>query len=580
MINEELISAYLDGELTAPEQAQVEQALAADARLRQMHDDLRALRGSLQSLPQHKLDAHFAERVLLAAKRAQESQQAHPAVPASTSKPHEPEVILTSHHGKATSVELAQHEPMAWRVVVWSIASLAAVVMVMLFLPKSTEIAERPRTKQVAQRDREERTKDAQQVAGKQAASDGHRATRSEEMQASPPTDFKAAEVAEKQLKSIERNNVAPASPLAKGQAEENVQENRATVDIPAPAKKFDAAVPKPATMRRGAPEADADAASVAGGAGKPQEQNAASATGVLRHLDRKSRLKELSQLQIAAADEVIVVRLKTSRKNVNDQTIDKVLGRNAIAMRETVDAAAEKTTRTADSITDSVASERLAGNKDAALRPQLDQLALASTDADVVYVEASLEQFEAAIDELKSQPGNELEFTSLNDELADRSEAAKRSLAAGGAPPGPSAANQSASDPPGGKARGFSAGSAAKMAVEAGAKPTLHAQRDQRSDDNLVGEPPARKQNAGYAERLAINRDPAARGAALPATPGAPPPAAKAEVPGFAAQARSAVVADEAAKEAENMKASDKSKEARPAQRVRVVFVIEATDE
>ena len=65
----ELFSAYLDGELTATEQADVEQLLAASPQARQLLDELRTLSTTLQSLPQHKLEADFSERVLRAAER-------------------------------------------------------------------------------------------------------------------------------------------------------------------------------------------------------------------------------------------------------------------------------------------------------------------------------------------------------------------------------------------------------------------------------------------------------------------------------------------------------------------------------
>jgi hypothetical protein len=66
----ELLSAYLDGELTAEEQARVEQALAADPSARQLLDELRAVGTSLQALPQYKLDDDMSQRVLdLAARR-------------------------------------------------------------------------------------------------------------------------------------------------------------------------------------------------------------------------------------------------------------------------------------------------------------------------------------------------------------------------------------------------------------------------------------------------------------------------------------------------------------------------------
>ncbi len=62
--SEELISAYLDGELTAEEQASVEQTLAANAEFRQLADELRMLREGLQSLPRHQLPSDFSDQIL------------------------------------------------------------------------------------------------------------------------------------------------------------------------------------------------------------------------------------------------------------------------------------------------------------------------------------------------------------------------------------------------------------------------------------------------------------------------------------------------------------------------------------
>jgi len=67
--SDELISAYLDGELSAEEQKQVENALLDSAEHRRTFEELRALRRSLQSLPAERLDEGFAERVLRRAER-------------------------------------------------------------------------------------------------------------------------------------------------------------------------------------------------------------------------------------------------------------------------------------------------------------------------------------------------------------------------------------------------------------------------------------------------------------------------------------------------------------------------------
>ncbi len=67
---EELISAYVDGELSAEERARVEQWLAESAELRQLADELRALRSSMQALPRHQLDQDLGPAVLHRAERA------------------------------------------------------------------------------------------------------------------------------------------------------------------------------------------------------------------------------------------------------------------------------------------------------------------------------------------------------------------------------------------------------------------------------------------------------------------------------------------------------------------------------
>ena len=62
--NEELISGYLDGELTAAEQATVERLLQEDESFRLLFEDLKSLRGKLQSLPQLEPSANLANTIL------------------------------------------------------------------------------------------------------------------------------------------------------------------------------------------------------------------------------------------------------------------------------------------------------------------------------------------------------------------------------------------------------------------------------------------------------------------------------------------------------------------------------------
>jgi hypothetical protein len=60
----ELFSAYLDGELTAEEQAEVEKLLATSPAARQLLDELRALSSSLQALPTYQIGEDISQQVL------------------------------------------------------------------------------------------------------------------------------------------------------------------------------------------------------------------------------------------------------------------------------------------------------------------------------------------------------------------------------------------------------------------------------------------------------------------------------------------------------------------------------------
>jgi anti-sigma factor RsiW len=65
----ELFSAYLDGELNADEQAEMERLLATSPAAWQLLDELRALSTTLQSLPQEKLGEDLGPAVLRVAER-------------------------------------------------------------------------------------------------------------------------------------------------------------------------------------------------------------------------------------------------------------------------------------------------------------------------------------------------------------------------------------------------------------------------------------------------------------------------------------------------------------------------------
>lgn len=122
----ELISAYLDGELSADEQARVETLLASSDRYRKSLAGMKTLAEELHALPGYRLGDHFADRVLQAAG-------------------HQPakDPVINAAHGKQNSQH--QHRFLYSRRVK-SVAALitAAAILLALFLtirPSPTPIA-------------------------------------------------------------------------------------------------------------------------------------------------------------------------------------------------------------------------------------------------------------------------------------------------------------------------------------------------------------------------------------------------------------------------------------------------------
>ncbi len=68
-VNNELLSAYLDGEVTAEERAEVEEALVASASARSALETLRQVQARMRALPRLSLPADFHERVVQEAER-------------------------------------------------------------------------------------------------------------------------------------------------------------------------------------------------------------------------------------------------------------------------------------------------------------------------------------------------------------------------------------------------------------------------------------------------------------------------------------------------------------------------------
>ena len=77
-LHDEMLSAYLDGELSAEEQAEVERRLAEEPESRQLLEELRAMSGAIQAMPRHKLGEEFRDQVLRRAERAMLTEPVRP----------------------------------------------------------------------------------------------------------------------------------------------------------------------------------------------------------------------------------------------------------------------------------------------------------------------------------------------------------------------------------------------------------------------------------------------------------------------------------------------------------------------
>jgi hypothetical protein len=120
--SDELISAYLDDELTDDERVQVEDVLAQSAVHRQMFDELRALRESMRTLPRYQLGSAFQQRVL----------RQLPSAPAREERGDDQEIM------RAPSPTPPQRG--FRRGLVWSAAAVVAAALVMLFAQQSPRV--------------------------------------------------------------------------------------------------------------------------------------------------------------------------------------------------------------------------------------------------------------------------------------------------------------------------------------------------------------------------------------------------------------------------------------------------------
>jgi anti-sigma factor RsiW len=118
----EMVSAYVDGELSADERARVETWLAESPELRQLRDELMALSTSVRALPSHKLEHDLAPRVLRRATQAAGDDVAGKAAERSRAPRVEPVELIQAWRSRG-----------GWRRWAWPAVALAAALAILVF---------------------------------------------------------------------------------------------------------------------------------------------------------------------------------------------------------------------------------------------------------------------------------------------------------------------------------------------------------------------------------------------------------------------------------------------------------------
>ncbi len=126
----ELFSAYLDGELTAAEEVEVERLLRESPAARQLLDELRALSNSLQALPSRKLDEDLGPHVLRQAERRILSGPADQTDPANLPSPASRDA--SSPIGGPLEPWWSWRRRLSPRNLSWSIMAVVTAILVMI----------------------------------------------------------------------------------------------------------------------------------------------------------------------------------------------------------------------------------------------------------------------------------------------------------------------------------------------------------------------------------------------------------------------------------------------------------------
>jgi hypothetical protein len=280
--DEELLSAYLDDELTAEERARVEERLAADPAARQLLDELRSVSQAMRGLPHEKLGGDLRDSVLRRAERA---------------------MLVAGEAGSVKRAEpVARQLPFgrgkrAW---FWAGAAIAAALMLMFIEREAPKNADLPREVALIKRQADAPEGPLPPLAMRAIDGDSEVASGVADRKDSAEKDL-AAPVA---TLGVPVATAPPAQP-ASGDA---MIESRASGEA---AERFDSFARSSEMSARG------------GGIGGGAE--ASSATGVPALRERF--------VQDAAGNELLVVHVSLTPEAVQNRAFDATLLKNQIEM-------------------------------------------------------------------------------------------------------------------------------------------------------------------------------------------------------------------------------------------------------
>jgi anti-sigma factor RsiW len=357
---EELLSAYLDGELTADERARAERLLADSPQAQRILEEMRAVGTAVQRLPRLSLPTDFCLQVLRRAERRM-LEQPDPSLPGAIGK-----------NNAGDLVRPAEEVPWSERVrrpMLYSILAASVAMVIVIFNPDPKKQAP-PRTTAMAPK------------AG--AASGTLR------------NDAKEAE----EYESATRAEISDLSISAPREAT-----SEESLGLPAAAPGATITAPRSAASKDPGQDANERPAMIGKSAGQPGL--GAPMPGRAEGGLPTQNFEANRQIDQAASDGLLVVECEISPSALKNDALERVLQRQQVEWRYA--AAADDSLRRLGDRDESGASPV---RRSATESLEEEKASTPTSSMKLLYVEATPQQMERTLEELSSQPNHFLSVT------------------------------------------------------------------------------------------------------------------------------------------------------------------------